>query len=127
MTPQMILAVALGGALGSVGRYFVAIWSGKLLGTAFPYGTLIINFTGSFFIGTFVALFATKWTLPETSRAFLTIGICGGYTTFSTFSLDAWYLIEKGEPFAALAYMLSSVALSVGALVAALHVIRALP
>ncbi len=55
----------------------------------FPWGTLIINVTGSFLIGTFTALFATRWNLPQAARIFLTVGICGGYTTFSTFSLDA--------------------------------------
>src|ERR1700759_857680 len=97
MNPQFILAVAAGGALGSVARYLVGIGSGNLFGTNFPWGTLIINMTGSFLIGAFVGLFATKWDLSEASRIFLTVGICGGYTTFSTFSLDAWYLIERGQ------------------------------
>jgi len=86
MTPRFILAVAAGGALGSVARYLVGIGSGKLLGTDFPWGTLIINVTGSFLIGAFVGLFAAKWDLSQATRIFLTVGICGGYTTFSTFS-----------------------------------------
>ena len=64
MTPQFILAVA-GGALGSVARYLVGIGSGKLFGTDFPWGTLIINVTGSFLIGALVGLFAAKWDLSE--------------------------------------------------------------
>ena len=127
MEPQFILAVAAGGAIGSVARYLVGVASGKMLWTTFPWGTLIINVTGSFLIGAFVGLFATKWDLPQAVRIFLTVGICGGYTTFSTFSLDAWYLIERGETFASLAYMVASVVLSVTALIAALHLIRALP
>src|SRR3984893_6310476 len=127
MTPQLILAVAAGGALGSVARYLVGIGSGKLFGIGFPWGTLIINVTGSFLIGAFVGLFATKWDLPQVARVFLTVGICCGYTTFSTFSLDAWYLIERGQTPASTAYVLGSVVLSVAALVAALHLIRALP
>jgi CrcB protein len=127
MNPQLILAVAIGGAIGSVTRYLVGIGSGKLFGVGFPWGTLIINVTGSFLIGAFVGLFATKWDLPQVARVFLTVGICGGYTTFSTFSLDAWYLIERGQTAASTAYMLGSVVLSVAALVAALHLIRALP
>jgi fluoride exporter len=126
MNPQLILAVAIGGAIGSVTRYLVGIGSGKLFGVGFPWGTLIINVTGSFLIGAFVGLFATKWDLPQVARVFLTVGICGGYTTFSTFSLDAWYLIERGQTAASAAYMLGSVVLSVAALVAALHLIRAL-
>lgn len=127
MNTQYILAVAAGGALGAVVRYLVAIGSGRAFGTDFPWGTLIINVTGSFLIGIFTALFATRWNLPQAGRIFLTVGICGGYTTFSTFSLDAWYLIERGQTFASAVYMIASVVLSVGALIAALQVVRALP
>jgi len=127
MTLQFILVVGAGGALGSVARYLVGIGSGRLFGTEFPWGTLIINVTGSFMIGAFVGLFATKWDLPQAVRLFLTVGICGGYTTFSTFSLDAYFLLERGQSLASSAYMIASVALSVGALVAALQLVRAFP
>ena len=127
MNTQYILAVAAGGALGAVVRYLVAIGSGRAFGTDFPWGTLIINVTGSFLIGIFAALFATRWNLPQAARLFLTVGICGGYTTFSTFSLDAWYLIERGQTFASGIYMVASVVLSVGALIAAMQVVRVLP
>ncbi len=124
MQPQLILAVAIGGALGSVVRYIVGIESGRLFGTDFPWGTLIINVSGSFLIGVFAALFATKWNLPQPGKVFLLVGICGGYTTFSTFSLDVWYLIERGQLLESLGYILASVILSTVALVAALHLIR---
>ena len=127
MPLQMYLAVAAGGAIGTVARFFVSGVVANAFGQTFPWGTLIINVTGSFLIGAFVGLFATKWDLPQVARVFLTVGICGGYTTFSTFSLDAWYLIERGQTAASTAYMLGSVVLSVAALVAALHLIRALP
>ena len=127
MNIQYILAVAAGGALGAVVRYLVAIGSGRAFGTDFPWGTLIINVTGSFLIGAFAALFAAKWNLPQSARLFLTVGICGGYTTFSTFSLDAWVLIERGQTWASATYMIASVVLSVGALVAAMQIVRALP
>jgi CrcB protein len=126
MTPQLILAVAAGGALGSVARYLVGVGSGKLFGTDFPWGTLLINVTGSFLLGALVGLFVGKWDLPQATRLFLTFGICGGYTTFSTFSLDAYYMIERGQTLASSAYMIASVALSVGALIAALRLVRAL-
>ena len=99
-------------------------WSGKLVGVAFSWGTLIINVTGSFLIGAFIALFALKWDLPQVERIFLTVGICGGYTTFSTFSVDAYYLMERGEALAAAAYMIGSLMLSVVALIGALHIVR---
>lgn len=127
MNLQLIAAVALGGAIGSVARYLVGIGSGRLFGMAFPWGTLIINVTGSFLIGLFVALFATRWDVSQAWRIFLTVGICGGYTTFSTFSLDAWYLIERSEMVGAIAYMAGSVIFSVLALVLALQLVRAIP
>jgi CrcB protein len=127
VTPNLIFAVATGGAIGSVARYLVGIGSGKLFGLNFPWGTLIINVTGSFLIGLFIGLFAARWDLPQAMRVFLTVGMCGGYTTFSTFSLDAFYLMERGEVAAAGAYMVGSVVLSVGALIGAMQVIRALP
>ena len=122
---QLMLAVALGGAIGSVARYLTGIGSTKLFGLAFPWGTLIINIAGSFLIGVFAELFALKWDLPQAGRAFLTVGICGGFTTFSTFSLDTYVLIERGELWPATAYIVGSVVLSIGALVAGLHLIRA--
>jgi len=122
---SLILAVAAGGALGSVARYLVGIGSTKLFGLAFPWGTLLINIVGSFLIGAFVELFALKWDLPQEARVFLTVGICGGFTTFSAFSLDAYVLIERGEWWLATAYVVGSVALSIGALIAALHLVRA--
>ena len=121
---SFILAVAVGGALGSVARYLVGIGAGKLFGTDFPWGTLIINITGSFLMGVLAGLFATRWNLPQAARIFLTVGICGGYTTFSTFSLDSFYLIVRGELVASAAYMVGSVVLSVGALIGAMHVVR---
>lgn len=122
-----ILAVAAGGSLGSMARYLVTIGFGRLLGSKFPWGTLFINVSGSFLIGLFVGLFAIRWDLPQAARIFLTVGIFGGYTTFSTFSVDAFYLIERGETLAATSYMIGSVILSVGALVAAIHIVRAFP
>lgn len=68
MTPQFILAVAVGGAIGSIARYLVGVGSGKLFGMNCPWGTLIINVTGSFLIGLFVGLFALKWNLPQAWR-----------------------------------------------------------
>ncbi len=121
----MLLAIAAGGALGSVARYLMGIAASKAFGLDFPWGTLIINIAGSFLIGAFVELFALKWDLPQEARVFLTVGICGGFTTFSTFSLDAWVLIERGELGLAGAYVVASVVLSIAALVGALHVVRA--
>ncbi|MEO8145475.1 MAG: fluoride efflux transporter CrcB [Betaproteobacteria bacterium] len=122
----MILAVAAGGALGSVARFLVGIGATRLFGLAFPWGTLLVNIAGSFLIGVLVELFALKLDLPQEARGFLTVGICGGFTTFSTFSLDAYVLIERGDWWLAAGYVVGSVALSIGALIAALHLVRSL-
>jgi fluoride exporter len=124
-TLPLILAVAAGGALGSVARYLMGIGATRLFGLAFPWGTLIINILGSFLIGAFVEMFALKWDLPQEGRVFLTVGVCGGFTTFSTFSLDTWVLMERGDWGLAAAYILGSVVLSIGALIGALHLVRA--
>ena len=125
MNGGMILAVAAGGALGSVARYLVGVASTRAFGLAFPWGTLIVNIAGSFLIGVLVELFALKADLPQEARVFLTVGLCGGFTTFSTFSLDAWVLVERGQWWQAAAYVAGSVLLSVGGLVAGLWVVRA--
>jgi CrcB protein len=91
-----------------VARYLVGIGSGRLFGMAFPWGTLIINVTGSFLIGAFIGLFATRWDLVTDRARILTIGICGGYTTFSTFARHL-HLIERGEMLSSAAYMIASV------------------
>jgi CrcB protein len=121
----LILAVAAGGALGSVARYLVGMGATRMFGLTFPWGTLIINIAGSFLIGAFVELFALKWDLPQEARVFLVVGICGGFTTFSTFSLDAYVLMQRGEMALAAAYIAGSVVLSIAALVGALHLVRA--
>jgi CrcB protein len=125
ISAPILLAVAAGGALGSVARYLAGIGATKLFGLAFPWGTLLINVSGSFLIGAFVELFALKWDLPQEARVFLTVGICGGFTTFSTFSLEAWLLMERGEWGYAAAYVAGSVVLSIAALILGLQLIRA--
>ena len=125
VNPQLIAAVAIGGAIGSVARYLVGITSGRFFGLNFPWGTLIINIVGSFLIGVFVESFALRWDLSQFWRAFLTVGICGGFTTFSTFSLDAYLLMDRGQLSTAVAYMAASVVLSILGLFAGLQLIRA--
>ncbi|MBV8031947.1 MAG: fluoride efflux transporter CrcB [Betaproteobacteria bacterium] len=125
MNLQTLLAVAIGGAAGSVARFVVGVWSTRALGDGFPWGTLFINVSGSFLIGLFVELFALHWDAPQPMRVFLAVGICGGYTTFSTFSLDTYVLIERGQYGFAATYVAASVIGSIAALVGALHLLRA--
>jgi CrcB protein len=95
----MYLFVALGGAIGTTGRYFISGLAARLIGETFPWGTLIINVTGSFIIGFFAALTGPDGRLYVGSggRQFFMTGICGGYTTFSSFSLQTLNLMNDGE------------------------------
>jgi len=124
MSLGVLAAVAAGGAVGSLARYGMIVWIGKLLGTGFPYGVLLVNITGGFIMGVLVELMALAWSPNEAIRIFLTVGILGGYTTFSAFSLDAWLLLDKGMFGPALLYIAASVILSIAALVAGLYVTR---
>ena len=96
---QLYLAVALGGALGTLGRYAVSGAVANAFGETFPWGTLIVNVTGSFVIGFFATLTAPDGRLfvGGTARQFMMTGLCGGYTTFSSFSLQTLNLIRDGE------------------------------
>ena len=118
------LIVFLGGGLGAALRHGVNLTSARLLGTAFPFATLIENVTGSLAMGLLAAYFAFKGDASQHWRLFLTTGILGGYTTFSAFSLDAALLYERGELALAALYALVSVALSIGGLLAGLALVR---
>jgi CrcB protein len=121
-----ILLVAAGGALGSVLRYLVGLWTLRSFGPSFPWGTLTVNITGSFLIGVLAEVIARKFGASAEMRVFLITGILGGYTTFSAFSLDAITLLERGEAVTALIYVASSVLLSALAVFAGLVLMRAM-
>ena len=91
--------IALGGAIGTTGRYWLSGVVARLIGETFPWGTLIINVMGSFVIGFFATLTGPdgRVFVGSTSRQFVMIGICGGYTTFSSFSLQTLNLMNDGE------------------------------
>ncbi|HEU4659137.1 MAG TPA: fluoride efflux transporter CrcB [Pseudolabrys sp.] len=118
------LIVFAGGGVGAALRHGFNVVFARAVGTAFPCATLFENVTGSLVMGLLVATFAFKSDIPQHMRLFLTTGILGGYTTFSTFSLDTAVLYERGEIGMAAAYVLLSMALSIGALFAGLAVVR---
>jgi CrcB protein len=121
----MILAVAIGGALGSLARHFTISGAAGLWGQNFPYGTLIVNVIGSFVIGAIMETFALKFNPPpQEIRAFLVTGILGGFTTFSSFSFDVLKLVDTNHYLPALVYVLLSVGLSLTAVFAAVHLMR---
>lgn len=120
------LIVFLGGGIGAALRHGFNLAFARTIGTAFPYATLFENVTGSIAMGVLVALFAFRSGIPQHWQLFLTTGILGGYTTFSTFSLDTALLYERSELGLAAAYVLLSVALSVAGLFAGLALVRSL-
>ena len=105
--------VALGGALGSMARFWLAAAVASLTGPQFPWGTLLINVLGSFIIGLFGALTGSRGavSVPPDIRIFVMVGICGGFTTFSSFSLQTLELLQSGELVRGGAYILGSVVL----------------
>src|SRR6185369_4300973 len=112
------LIVFLGGGLGAALRHGVNIATARLLGTAFPYATMFENVSGSLAMGLLAGYFAFRGGLPQHWQLFLTTGILGGYTTFSTYSLDAVLLYERGAFGLAALYTLGSVVASIGGLFA---------
>ncbi|MBB3912943.1 fluoride efflux transporter CrcB [Rhizobium fabae] len=120
------LLVAVGGAIGSLLRYYVGQWALRLMGPAFPWGTLTVNVVGCFVIGLFTELIARKFNASVELRLLLVTGFLGGFTTFSAFSLDAISLFERGEAVAGGVYIAASVGLSMAAVISGLAVMRAL-
>jgi fluoride exporter len=124
---NMILAIAAGGAIGSVLRHLCGKAALMIMGANFPYGTLFVNVTGSLVMGVFVGWFSYhNVAISQEWRAFLTVGILGGFTTFSAFSLDAILLYERGEAISAVSYVLLSLFLSLAAVVCGLYITRSL-
>jgi len=114
-TPTTWLAVALGGALGSLARYWLAAAMTMLTGPRFPWGTLLINILGSFIIGLVagVTLVPARLSMHPDLRIFLMVGVCGGFTTFSAFSLQTLELLQSGEVLPATGYVVGSVVLCI--------------
>jgi len=109
------LLVAFGGMLGSVARYWLSGAIQDVAGFAFPFGTLGVNVLGSFVVGVVMALSLERGTLGPNARIFLAIGLCGGFTTMSTFSYETLALLRGGET----ALGVANVAATLGACLAA--------
>jgi fluoride exporter len=120
---NQIVLVALGGAIGASARYVGNNAVLRLLGAGFPYGTMLVNITGSLAMGLLMGWLATR-DGSDNLRLFLGTGILGGFTTFSAFSWDAVLLYQRGETVAALVYVLASIIISILALAAGLAVMR---
>ena len=101
--------VGLGGFFGSNLRYLVGAWAARRFGPEFPWGTLLINISGSFILGLFSTFVAERIPAPPQLRLLVAIGFVGAYTTFSTFEYETWRLVESGSLMRALANVVGSV------------------
>mgnify|MGYP003393403704 FL=1 len=125
MQVMPLIYVMTGGAIGSALRYLMMSFIGRLIVSPFPYGTLAVNVLGSFIIGAWIAVMANL--LPERSRdlhLLFAVGVLGGFTTFSAFSLDIFYLFERSAYSEAAFYIIGSVLISVAALVAGMWLVK---
>jgi len=115
MNTLTYLLVALGGARGSLARAWVSVTAVRLVGASFPWGTMVINVAGSLLIGIMAAsaLSPTRTIFTQEVRIFVMVGICGGFTTFSSFSLQTFELLREGRAAAALANIALSVVLCI--------------
>ena len=119
------LLVAIGGALGSVARYSSGIAVGRVWNLSFPLGTMLINIAGSLVMGLFIGFLArTTPAWQSDARLFFAVGVLGGFTTFSSFSLDAISMIERGEWVSATIYVVGSVLIALAGLYLGLLIFR---
>jgi len=109
---NQILLVAVGGAVGSVLRHLTNVWTVRLFGPGFPWGTLTVNLVGCFLMGVIVEVLARRFGGATELRLLLATGLLGGFTTFSAFSLDFATLYQRGAMLEAFAYLAGSVVLS---------------
>ena len=116
-----MLAIGLGAAVGANLRYALSVWAAERLGSAWPYGTLLINLLGCLAIGALFALTATRLPLSEPVRLLLVTGLLGGFTTFSAFGYESYALIIAGDWAAAGLYVGASVALGLRGVVGRRH------
>ncbi|MCB9988380.1 MAG: fluoride efflux transporter CrcB [Rhodospirillales bacterium] len=121
---QILFAIAAGGAIGAVLRHFTNNAVLHVLGHGFPWGIFVANVLGSFLMGVLISAFAHAYEPSQAMRAFLTVGMLGAFTTFSTFSMDTVLMIERGQYVLASAYVLGSVTLAIGGLFAGMMLVR---
>ena len=124
---EKLLLVAAGGATGAVARYWVGTQAGRLFGPGLPWGTLIVNVVGGLLMGLLIGVLTARGGADqERWRLLLGVGLLGGFTTFSAFSLEVALMIERRALASAFGYSILSVALSVAALFAGLLLARKL-
>lgn len=124
MNPHMLLFIGLGGAVGAIGRFLTMSAVGHFAGSAFPWGTLVVNVVGAFVLGAVIEISALAWSPSPEIRAMIVVGMLGAFTTFSTFSMDLYYLLDRGQIVSAASYAVGSVLVCLFAFWAGLSVLR---
>lgn len=124
MNPQILVFVGLGGAVGAVGRFVVMSAVGHFTHAGFPWGTLAVNVLGAFILGAVIEVSALAWSPSPEVRAMVVVGGLGAFTTFSTFSMDLYYLLDRGQLLPALLYAVGSVVVCLAAFWAGMSVLR---
>ncbi|MGC4192062.1 MAG: fluoride efflux transporter CrcB [Thermomicrobiales bacterium] len=119
------LWIAAGAVVGANLRYYVGQWVAAWLGVGFPYGTLLVNLSGSFLIGVIATIFTERLLVDSHWRLLLVVGLIGGYTTFSSYALETISLIQSDRWLTALTYVLGSTLLSLGACALGIVAVRA--
>lgn len=121
-----ILAIGLGSFIGANLRYWLQSALAARWGTDFPHGTLLINITGSFVLGLFVTLIATRWVVSPNVRLFVAVGLLGGYTTFSSFTVETLTLLQGGRWLYGALYLFGNVVVGLIAALGGMALARAL-
>ncbi len=124
MKISILLFVALGGAIGALGRFSVMSAVGHFVRMDFPWATLVVNILGAFILGSVIELSALVWSPTPEVRAMVVVGMLGAFTTFSTFSMDLYFLLNRGAFVGAALYATASVLVSLTAFWAGLSVFR---
>ena len=123
---KMVIPIAAGGAVGAVARYLIMVAIGHAVHVSFPVSTLIVNVVGCFVLGLLIEVSALAWSIGGELRAFLVVGVLGGFTTFSAFAMEAVLLGERGQILTAGTYVILSVVLSIAALFLGMVALRAI-
>jgi len=121
---QTALIIGFGGFLGSISRYITQLATSRVMPSIFPYGTFVVNIIGCFLIGVFYGLAEREHLLSPQLRLFFVVGFIGSYTTFSTFSMDKWNLIQNGHYVTTFGYLFLSVILGLAGTVSGIFIIK---
>jgi fluoride exporter len=124
MWANQVLAIGLGAVLGANARYFVALWAAARFGLSFPYGTLIVNSTGSLLLGFLVTVMLERLTIAPEVRLFLIVGFLGSFTTFSSFAVESVALFQSGVLWKGIVNIFATNVLSLGGALLGVYLAR---